>query len=243
MPYPRAILFDLDDTIITDGDRPTILLEVAESLAEELAPADPLEVADCLEAAFERFWALSPGERSQRLGTSQWGIRDARVAIISDHFAALGLSNAGALAERFSDIIAELRILARREYPGARATVEALKRAGVKLALVTNGPADIQRAKIERFSLAPLFDHIQIEGEHGFGKPDEQAYLHAMAALGVGPEDTWMVGDNLEWEVAAPQRLGIHAIWHDHRGTGLPAGSTVLPDRIVTRLSELLIEE
>ena len=81
------------------------------------------------------------------------------------------------------------------------------------LALVTNGGAEGQRAKIERFSIAPLFNHIQIEGEHEFGKPDERAYLHAMNALGVEPHETWMVGDNLEWEVAAPQRLGIFAIW------------------------------
>ena len=55
-----------------------------------------------------------------------------------------------------------------------------LKARGVKLALVTNGAAGTQRAKVERFALSDRFDHIQIEGEHGFGKPDERAYLHAM---------------------------------------------------------------
>ena len=110
----------------------------------------------------------------------------------------------------------------------------------MRLALVTNGAADIQRAKIDRFSLAGLFDHLQIEGEHGFGKPEAVAYLHAMRALGVEARDAWMVGDNLEWEVAAPQRLGIYAIWHGHLGRGLPPTSAARPDRIITRLSELL---
>jgi FMN phosphatase YigB (HAD superfamily) len=32
-----------------------------------------------------------------------------------------------------------------------------------------------------------------------------------MSVLGVEAHETWMVGDNLEWEVAAPQRLGIFA--------------------------------
>jgi putative hydrolase of the HAD superfamily len=27
-----------------------------------------------------------------------------------------------------------------------------------------------------------------------------------MEVLGVGPHETWMVGDNLEWEVVSPQR-------------------------------------
>jgi hypothetical protein len=32
-----------------------------------------------------------------------------------------------------------------------------------------------------------------------------------MAALSVEPSETWIVGDNLEWEVAAPQRLGLRS--------------------------------
>jgi putative hydrolase of the HAD superfamily len=115
-----------------------------------------------------------------------------------------------------------------------------LKDRGLRLALVTNGRSDLQRAKIERFSLAPLFDHIQIEGEHGFGKPDARAYLHAMAALRVQPRESWMVGDNLEWEVAAPQRLGIFAVWHDTVGDGLPPGSPVRPDLIIRSVAELV---
>ena len=49
-----------------------------------------------------------------------------------------------------------------------------------------------------------------------------------------------MVGDNLEWEVVAPQRLGIYAIWYDGYGTGLPPGSPIRPDRIIRTLPELL---
>ena len=37
------------------------------------------------------------------------------------------------------------------------------------------------------------------------------------------------VRDNLEWEIVAPQRLGIYAIWHDAYGFGLPANSRSAP--------------
>ena len=60
------------------------------------------------------------------------------------------------------------------------------------------------------------------------------------SALGVEAHETWMVGDNLEWEVVAPQRLGIHAIWHDLAGEGVPEGSTARPDRVIRSLHELL---
>jgi putative hydrolase of the HAD superfamily len=140
------------------------------------------------------------------------------------------------LADRFSAYRDEQLCL----YPDAHAVIDAFKARGVLLALITNGAAELQRAKIVRFDLTHRFDHIQIEGEHDFGKPDEQAYRHALATLGVEARDTWMVGDNLEWEVVAPQRLGIRAIWFDGTGKGLPAGSPVKPDRIIRRLTELL---
>ena len=127
------------------------------------------------------------------------------------------------LAIRLADRLTAYREEEMFMFPGAHDAIDALKALGVKLALVTNGAADTQRAKVERFELAHRFDHIQIEGEHGFGKPEERAYLHAMQALGVTAPDTWMIGDNLEWEIEVPQRLGIYAIWMDAHGDGLPA--------------------
>jgi putative hydrolase of the HAD superfamily len=146
----------------------------------------------------------------------------------------------GDLANRVADRFGQYRDEQLCFFPGACETIDALKARGVLLALVTNGAAEPQRAKVERFDLARRFHHVQIEGEHGFGKPEERAYVHALEALAVAAADTWMVGDNLEWEVAAPQRLGITGIWHDVLGQGLPAGSQVRPDRIIRSLTELL---
>jgi putative hydrolase of the HAD superfamily len=126
-------------------------------------------------------------------------------------------------------------------FDGAHHVVDTFRAKGVRLALITNGAALPQRAKVTRFELAHRFHHIQIEGEHGFGKPEERAYRHALTALGVDARDAWMVGDNLEWEVIAPQRLGIHAIWHDVAGEGLPEGSAARPDRVIASLMELLV--
>src|SRR5215472_690229 len=64
-------------------------------------------------------------------------------------------------------------------FPDAHETLDRLKELGIKLALITNGAAEPQRAKVVRFALEHRFDHIQIEGEHGFGKPEERAYKHA----------------------------------------------------------------
>lgn len=235
---PRAILFDLDETIISFGSRRLILQAVVEEFAEVFGPVTPEEAGEALEAGFRAFWA-------DEVRATYWrqNLMEGRKLAVAATFESLVARSPG-LTPDFAATFGE-RFHTHREdqgkfFPGALETVEELKRRGVKLALVTNGAAEPQRAKVERFDLARLFEHVQIEGEAGFGKPQEQAYLHAMQALGVGPHETWMVGDNLEWEVVAPQRLGIYAIWHDHLGEGLPPGSPIKPDRIVRSIAELL---
>jgi putative hydrolase of the HAD superfamily len=60
----------------------------------------------------------------------------------------------------------------------------------------------------------------------------------ALQRLGVRPAEAWMAGDNLEWDVAAPQRLGIFSIWIDSGNSGSSKSDKIRPDRIVQRLSK-----
>jgi putative hydrolase of the HAD superfamily len=48
-----------------------------------------------------------------------------------------------------------------------------------------------------------------------------------------------MVGDNLEWDVAGAQAVGIRGIWLDVSGEGMRDGEVVQPDRVVTSIREL----
>jgi putative hydrolase of the HAD superfamily len=232
---PRAILVDLDDTILAAGQRPAVLLQIAQEQASGLAPHAPAEIAARLEAALELFW--SDPERHK---IARFGIAEARRQVVRETFAALQPALGEAIADRFAERFTAVREAMTQCFPGALEGLQALRARGIKLALVTNGSSATQRAKIERFGLAAYFDHIQIEGEAGFGKPEEQAYCHAMAALGVEPHETWMVGDHLEWEVVAPQRLGLTAVWCDGFGRGLPPGAAVTPDHIVVSLAEIV---
>ena len=238
-PLPKGILFDLDDTIISSGDRHQLVLDIAIEFKDQLGPLEPAELANEVESAFIKFWA---DEHLHKI----WRFRllDARVLIISDVFEKLRDRSPNLtpeFAEQFAKQFHNTREGAHsRLIPGALETLDELKKRGVRLALITNGPATTQRAKVVRFNLEHRFEHIQIEGEVGFGKPEEQAYTHALAALRLEPKDTWMVGDNFEWEVVAPKRLGIRAIWNDLYKKGLPANPKVIPDRIVHSISEIM---
>jgi putative hydrolase of the HAD superfamily len=235
------MLIDLDDTILSAfGQAPGQWQRVIAAHAEHLAPHVPDAVIASIQAYSQYLWADAARHKHWR-----HQIGGARRHIVATAFAELARSGGpppppadlcDAIADRFNEIQeAELRM-----FPNAHETLDRLKELGVKLALVTNGAGEPQRKKVVRFALEHRFDHIQIEGEHGFGKPEEQAYVHALASLGVEAKDAWMIGDNLEWEVVAPQKLGIFAIWYDGYGVGLPAGSDIRPDRIIRSLPELL---
>jgi putative hydrolase of the HAD superfamily len=124
-------------------------------------------------------------------------------------------------------------------FPDSVETLEALRRSGVPLGLVTNGDKAQQRDKIERFRLERFFDVIVIEGEFGAGKPDAAVFEHALSVIKVAPSSAAMVGDHLEFDVAGPQALGLTGIWIDRRARGL-GRSPVRPHRIVKSLRELL---
>jgi putative hydrolase of the HAD superfamily len=240
LPLPRAILFDLDDTILVAfGPAESQWRRTIAAFADRLGPIEAPAVAAAIAATSTELWA-DPGRHKY------WRHRidEARRHIVANAFAALAATGHQAPPQTVGDALADAYNALHDEelamFPDAHETLDRLKELGVKLALITNGASEPQRAKVVRFALEHRFDHIQIEGEHGFGKPEERAYTHAMEVLGVAPHETWMVGDNLEWEVVGPQRLGIHAIWHDGYGVGLPLGSPIKPDRIIRRISELL---
>lgn len=227
---PRAILFDLDDTLIDhSGTYESCWRTAAERAAAifpDLTPEQFLETKDQTRA----YW--NSNHREHRLD-----LRMGRRRVVEGTLEALGLDTAH--AAEIADLFHECREGGYELLPGAVETLEILRDAGIKLGLVTNGESLLQRSKLERFELARHFDHIQIEGEFGLGKPEEGAYRAALKALDVPADAAWMVGDNLEWEVAAPQRVGIYSIWVDAAGAGLPPDSDVKPDRIVRSVGEL----
>ena len=78
-------------------------------------------------------------------------------------------------------------------------------------------------------------------------------YRLALEELDVEPHEAWMVGDSLEWDVEAPQKIGIKGIWvvwpaskfanmRSMPDQFLPQYSHIRPDRIIRHVRELLDE-
>jgi putative hydrolase of the HAD superfamily len=232
---PEAVLLDLDDTILDDSSQVEDCWRCAcDTHCAELAGTDSAAVYDAVRAAGEWFWGDPERHRAGRLDLNR-----ARTEVVRLALDRLNVGHGAGLAEQVADTYSRLRDDRMEPLPDAIDTIRWFRNRGVRLALLTNGAGDAQRRKIARFDLERYFDTILVEGEVGFGKPDERIYQRALRELSVKPGDAWMVGDHLEFDVEAPQRLGLFTIWIDAKGAGVPAHSHVRPDRIVRALSEL----
>ena len=230
----RAILFDLDDTILDDsGCVERSWTDACQDCCAAMGADGTAKVRAAIREAGEWYWSDPERHRTGRLD-----MKAARRRV-----ALLGLERLGiaddALAESIALAYARYREARLAVLPGALDTLQWFKRMGCAMALITNGSRRMQRLKIERFGLDAFFDAILVEGELGFGKPDPRVYELALSQLQRSPGETWMVGDNLEWDVAAPQALGIHGIWVDADGRGVPPEAPVQPHRVIRSITEL----
>ncbi len=233
------MLFDLDDTILATSEGSIEgWVAVADRFAPKLNAMGHDVTPERLRTAIHeyRVWFWSDAERNLK---GRLNPRKALRENVRGGLEMLGV-DAPEMVEWLAEAWTDLRWAASRPFPGAIETLQAFKDRGVKLGLVTNGADEIQRMKVERLGLPGLIDHIQIEGAFGVGKPEPEVYVHALESLGVPAQDTWMVGDNLEFDVLAPMRLGIYGIWVDFAGTGLPEDAISRPDRVVRSISELI---
>jgi putative hydrolase of the HAD superfamily len=236
---PRAALFDLDDTILATSDASTEgWVLVADRFAPQLNAMGHDVTPERLRTAIHeyRVWFWGDVERNRK---GRLNPREALRENVRGGLEMIGVEFPE-LVEQLSEAWTDLRWAASRAFPGAIETLQAFRDAGVKLGLVTNGAAEIQRMKVEHLGLPGLIDHVQIEGAFGVGKPEPEVYLHALESLGVTPQDTWMIGDNLEFDVFAPMRLGIYGVWVDLAGSGLPEDAPRRPDRIIRSIAELI---
>lgn len=83
------------------------------------------------------------------------------------------------------------------------------------LGIITNGPSEGQRKKVEHAGLAQFFgpENIIVSGDYPFSKPDIRIFQEACRRLGVKPEEAVFVGDIYANDVLGAYRAGMHPVW------------------------------
>lgn len=80
--------------------------------------------------------------------------------------------------------------------PGARSALEALRGEGIGLGCVANWDIGLRDVLLQ-LGVSPLFEIIVTSADVGVPKPDPAIFAHALARLGVDPERSVHVGDEL----------------------------------------------
>ncbi|MFJ3223330.1 HAD family hydrolase [Streptomyces sp. NPDC086783] len=98
--------------------------------------------------------------------------------------------------------------------PAVLDSLARLRDASWTVGVVTNGPSDIQRAKIHATGLADLVDGIAASGDIDVRKPDPRLFELAAARCGTQlSRDDWMIGDDPENDIAGGYKAGLQPIW------------------------------
>ena len=122
-------------------------------------------------------------------------------------------------------------------YDGARELLDHLA-GSVRLAMITNGLSDVQRARLDRLDLAGYFDAIVISSEVGATKPRPEIFDIAFEQLGAPAKDTAvMIGDSLTSDIRGGSDYGIDTCWFNWRSEPVP--SEVVITHHISRLDQL----
>lgn len=188
----KAVLFDLDDTLVQTTYFNDKSLDAAMKVLEDRGVALPQSKEETraglltikIKAGIE-FRKAFP-ELEKLLGTT-----DKNVLV------ELTLAYDGAENENM------------RLFPGVSDLLRFLVGSGVDIGVITSGDTYRQRNKLIRTGMQDIFDVVLISEEVGMEKPDPRIYDAALQLLGLQPEECAFVGDKLDTDILGANRSGL----------------------------------
>lgn len=103
-------------------------------------------------------------------------------------------------------------------FPGIPDLLTKLRNAGIRLAVITNSDPDEAALRLASLDLAGFFETVITPQTFGIKKPDPAVYRNTLELLGVDTADAVMIGDRPDRDVEPARAAGIRAI-HAAYGT------------------------
>ena len=211
----KLAIFDLDDTLIDfAATREVAYRSIAHHLDGRQIDS-PAFLAACRLAERPAFALFEQGAISRD---------EYRLRRFSEPLAAIGVPADGQLVAQLNQLFMACVNDHPMLFADALPTLARLRAAGVRTAILTNGPSDGQRRKLEAAELTQTVDHVAIGEETGFNKPSARAYLAVVEQFAVAPFDALMVGDSPELDYDGARQAGLQALLLD-RGARHRAGT------------------
>ena len=100
--------------------------------------------------------------------------------------------------------------------PRTQVMLRDLRSAQVPVGVVTNGPTEMQWAKVRNAGVADLVDAVVVSEEFGVNKPHPAIFNHALGLIGATTSETVFVGDNSETDIGGASGVGMRTAWMSH---------------------------
>lgn len=186
---PKALLFDLDGTLLDSVDDLTVAIN--NTLAAYSLPS------------------ITREDVTLFIG------KGAKVLVTRALTKVSGMTpDAMRLDEIYNRYLKEMQLAEgtrTKKLPGVPDALEKLRNHGYKMAIVTNKPAAIARRLAAQFNLISYFETIVGAGDVPNVKPNCQMLVEAAHRMGVSIRDCVMIGDSMNDSLAA-QNAGIRAL-------------------------------
>jgi putative hydrolase of the HAD superfamily len=225
----EALFFDFDDTLIYTAE---IFIKQMEEYASVVAEETGLSYE-----MVDEYLTKFNDEGFKTLGVNPIRWKDT-VGKMADQFP----DHAEAMVKNM-DILMKIYSETPRIRPGAKAVLEILKTAGVKMVLVTHANVEWTWRKLASTGLSEYFDLVKIVDENKHKGAED--WLEAVKEMGVLPGEALVMGDSLNRDVIPAASIGARTMWL-HKGstwsmyrTGEVPKETLLLDEINQLLSAL----
>jgi 2-haloacid dehalogenase len=123
-------------------------------------------------------------------------------------------------------------------FPEAKAVLAELKKRRSRLAILSNGDADMLQRVVTASGLGDHLNAVYTAAEVGVFKPSARVYRYAATKLGVDKSEITFVSAN-RWDVAGAQAFGFRTVWLN-RAKAPDEYADLAPAKVIADLKGLL---
>ena len=104
-----------------------------------------------------------------------------------------------------------------RLVPGTMELLDYLK-PQYHLHLITNGFQEVQHTKLNGSGMEPYFETLTVSEEVGVKKPNPEIFQYALKKAGATPEESLMIGDEMEVDIDGARAAGMDQLFFNPSG-------------------------
>ena len=206
----RFVFFDHGGTLAhIKKDTPEIPFEILQELGYDFSQ----EQVNRAIASAEAFWdeKYHPLPRGQRSNFEDYYKHALQYLGLQEHISAIAKKIDLEWHDRAGITV----------YPDTIPCLEALKRRGLHLGVVTQNlrtTEEVKRLHLAREGIEQYFSVVISSESAGYDKPDKRLYLKAAEMAGYSPQEIMHVGDSYELDVVGARSAGMRGVLIDRSG-------------------------